>query len=445
VEGSQLATAHDDANNEERRRVRAWQMYDWANSAFATTIIAGLLPIYFASVATAGLTGKASSAATALWGLTAAISMILVAVAALLLGPASDALARKKRFLGGFLALGATATALLAFSPPSWWWMLAGLFIVGNLGFAGANIFYDSLLPAVARPERLDQVSSQGYAMGYLGGGLQFALCVGLIFLFPHVWKGGEEGGADVLAMRAAFVLTALWWVLFSIPLFRRVPEPSTGASIKAATAIAVSLGRLRETVRDLRSHREAWKFLLAFWLFSDGVGTIIKMAAVYGKEIFRDRERDPTPHLLGALLLVQFVGIPCTLFWGRAAQRIGAKASVLICLGVYGVLCLLGYFMTEIWQFYALALGVGLVQGGTQALSRSMFAVLAPKGREAEFFGFYNISGKFAGVLGPLLFAAVSWTMGSSQLAILSLVIFFALGGAILATVRMPEPEKQK
>jgi UMF1 family MFS transporter len=417
--------------NPSLRVVRAWQMYDWANSAFATVMMTSCLPLYFAAVANAGQDGEV---ATARWSALAAISMALIAVVALFMGPVADAAARKKRYLGLFMGLGVATTTLIGVGPANWL-LISLLFILGRLGFGGGNIFYDALLPAVAPRDQLDKVSSTGYALGYLGGGSLLAVCVALILFFPMQQIEVTGEAFPILAMRISFVLVAIWWAVFSIPLFRRVPEPPVERS-DARESISLALRRLGQTIRSLGSHKEMLKFLAAFWLYSDGVGTIIIIAVAYAKGIFSAQGiENASNHLIAAVLMVQFVGIPCTLIWGRIAQRIGAKASVLICLAFYGGICVLGYFMADIWHFYALAAGVAFVQGGTQALSRSLFARLIPAGRESEFFGFYNISGKFAGILGPAFFAL----MGADRKGILALIAFFALGGIVLAMVRIP------
>lgn len=424
------------------RTVFAWQMYDWANSAFATVIIAAVLPQYFRVVYGMRFPGGESSDATAMWGGANALSMTLVALVALLLGPLADRLARKKPSLGAFVALGVAATAVLGFIPLHLWWLIALMYALANVGFAGGNIFYDALLPGVAPPGKLDKVSAGGYALGYVGGGLLLAGCVGLILAMPKqsvTLTGGQAMQVPVAAMQISFVLVALWWAGFSLPLFRKVPEPPELAPEGPADLASMSLKRVGTTIKELLHHRQLLIFLIAFWLYSDGFGTIIKMAGIYGGEIFSAQGKDPTTHLILTLLLVQFAGVPFTLLWARIAGRIGAKQSVLICLGIYAGICVLGYYMTQLWHFYALGFGVALVQGGTQALSRSLFACLVPKGREAQFFGFYNISGKFAGIIGPLLFALMVEAGRTSRETILALVVFFIAGAALLATVKIP------
>ncbi len=411
-------------------------MYDWANSSFATVAIASVLPVYFGLVNQ--VRGGTEGSSTALWGMANAASMLGVALIAVLVGPMADRMARKKRALAAFAGVGMIATAIIGVVPIHLWWLIAVFYAVSNMGFAGGNIFYDALLPSVASREKLDRVSSGGYALGYLGGGVLLAISVALILLLPPqsiTLGNGQTAVRPLFAMQISFVLVGLWWALFSVPLFRNVPEPPA----HSANAGQSALLSIKQTILDALKHRELVKFLLAFWLFSDGVGTIIKMAAIYGTEIFGAGGKDVSKHLIGTLLLVQFIGVPFTLLWSKAAKRIGAKYAVLLCLAIYAGICVLGYFMSELWHFYMLGIAVSSVQGGTQALSRSLYARLVPKGQESEFFGFYNISGKFAGIVGPLLFPIMVGLGASSRDAILALIVFFALGGLVLATVKIP------
>ena len=411
-----------------RRMVNAWCMYDWADSAFATTIMAAVLPPFYHQVAAANLPGHV---ATAYWGYTASIAMLIIAVSAPILGAIADYSAAKKRFLAGFTALGVLATAFLYGVNTGDWLLASMLYILGDVGFGGADIFYNALLPHVARPDEIDQVSTKGYALGYLGGGLLLALNLAWI-LFP---KAFFLPNAEV-ATRVSFVSVAIWWAVFSLPLFRWVPEPrGTVVAGPRVNAVAGGLRQLAATFREIAQYREVLKFLIAFWLYNDGIGTIIKMATIYGAEI-GIRQTD----LIAALLLTQFVGIPFSLAFGRLAKRLGAKQSVLLGLGVYTLISILGYFMTTAWQFYVLAVMVGFVQGGTQALSRSLFGTMIPKTRTAEFFGFYNISSKFAGIAGPFVFALVSQLTGTSRLSVFSLIVFFVVGGLLLTRMDVEE-----
>ncbi len=417
-----------------RRELRAWALYDWANSAFATTVMAAVLPIFYADVAAAPLPEHLR---TAYWGYTTAAALLLTALLAPVLGAVADQRGAKKRFLAFFAGMGIAATALLGAAGEGTWLYVSLVFVAANVGFAAANVFYDALLPHIARPSELHRVSTAGFALGYVGGGLLLAL--NLLWILKPGWFGLPDART---AARLAFGSVALWWALFSIPLFRGVPEPARPPTRRPGPGGAFPTGVLREgfgrlakTFREVRRYRQAFLFLIAFWLYSDGIGTIIKMAAIYGREI----GIGPTD-LLGALLLVQFVGIPCTFAFGALADRLGAKGGLYVALGVYTAIAVLGFFMTEGWHFWALAGAVGTVQGGAQALSRSLYASLIPPEKSAEFFAFYSVSGKFAGVVGPALFGAISQLAGGSRLSILSLIVFFALGWLLVSRVDLEE-----
>ena len=403
-------------------------MYDWANSAFATTIIAAFLPIYYSQVAASQLP---KVVATAYWGYTTAIALAIIAVLSPVLGAIADYMGAKKRFLAVFIGFGATFTALLYFIGEGDWLLASAIFIVANVGFAGANVFYEALLPAVAREHDIDRVSTAGYALGYFGGGVLLALNVAW-YLFPQSFGFSDVGQA----VRASFVSAALWWVLFSLPLFRTVREPDPqlrSGETAGLNPARVGFSRVAATLRKIRGHPDLFVFLLAFLIYNDGVGTIIKMATIYGAEIGIG-----TGHLIGALLLVQFVGVPFTFAFGQFATRMSAKSGVFVCLAAYSAIAVLGFFMSEAWQFWALAVGVAMVQGGIQGLSRSLYASMIPVGRSTEFFGFYSVSSKFAGIAGPLVFAAVGQSMGTSRWGILSLVVFFVVGAVLLTRVNV-------
>ncbi len=407
-----------------RKIINAWCMYDWANSAFATTIMAALLPPYFYNVAAAGLP---EARATAIWSYSVAGAMLVVALLGPVLGAVADYTAGKKRFMRGFLAVAVLFTGLLFLVKEGDWRWAVGFYVLASIGNAGANIFYDSLLPHVARPSEIDQVSSKGYALGYLGGGI--LLAINLAWYLKPDWFGFADANT---AVRASFLSVSVWWLLFAVPLFRTVPEPPADRPAGEAVApVRAAFRRLGETFRDLRRYRQLWKFLIAFWLYADGIGTIIKMATIYGAEIGIG-----TAHLAGALLLTQVVGVPMTFVFGNLAHRLGTKRSILLAIGVYTLICILGYFMTQAWHFWVLAGMVGLVQGGSQALSRSLFGAMTPKARSAEFYGFFDISSKFAGIAGPLLFGLAATLFGSSRMSIISLIIFFVAGAVLLSRV---------
>lgn len=411
-----------------RQIINAWCMYDWANSGFATTIMAAVLPTFYSEVAGANLRPVQASG---YWGYTNTIAMLMVAFAAPILGAIADHSGAKRRFLGGFAGLGIMFTGLLVLVSTGDWLMASAFYILGRAGFAGANIFYDSLLPHIAHADEIDQVSTKGYALGYLGGGL--LLVLNLAWIMKPAWFGLPD--AEV-ASRLSFLSVGIWWAIFSIPLFRRVPEPPfVQERGESANPIRAGFQRLGQTFREIRHYRELFKFLIAFWLYNDGIGTIITMAAIFGKEIGIETEG-----LIGAILAVQFLGIPFSFAFGWLARRLGTKRSILLALGVYTIISLGGYFMQTGLHFWILAFLVATVQGGSQALSRSLFGRMAPKAKTAEFFGFYDVSSKFAGIVGPALFGIVGQSTGSSRLSIVSLVIFFLVGGGLLLWVNERE-----
>lgn len=411
---------------EHKRAINAWTMYDWANSAFATTIMAAVLPVYFSSVAGATLEGNQ---ATVIWGYTTSISLLVAAIISPILGAMADFRGSKKKYLAGFLTIGVAATALMYFIGTGDWLLACLLFVFGDLGFAGSIVFYDSLLPHIASQDEIDQVSTKGYAMGYLGGGILLAINLAMIMLAPKELTG--------LMSRLSFLSVAIWWLIFSIPLFRLVKEPPRRvlAGEENFSPIQASFSRLGKTFREITQFRDLFIFLVAFWLYNDGIGTIIKMATIYGAEIGIGQTT-----LIGTLLMVQFVGIPFSFLFGWLARRLGTKKSIYLCLLVYTAIAIGGYFMSKEWHFWALGLAVATVQGGSQALSRSLFGRMVPKSKSAEFFGFFSVSEKFAGIIGPLAFAVVGSIVGNSRLSIVSLVIFFAVGAILLTKVNEKE-----
>jgi len=420
---------HSHSPIESARAVRAWCMYDWAISAFQTTIVGAILPIYFRQIACFSLPEK--HMATSLWGIISAIAMAGVAVLSILLGPVSDHSGLKKHFLGGFTAIGVLFTFGFALTKPGHWLPLAAIFIIASIAAAGSEVFYDALLPHVAARNHLDRVSTRGYAMGYLGGGLLLVINVLMINLLPNS-EIAPDLTVPLLGMRLSFISVGFWWAVFAIPLFIHVHESRgvrPGWPGKAALVIAVT--RLKATFHDIRKYREAFTLLIAFWFYSDGIGTVIKMATAYGDEIGIG-----TNDLIGAFILVQFIGIPCTFLFGRLSKWIGVKKSILIGLSFYLAISIGGFFMKNALHFWILAGFVGLVQGGTQALSRSFYARLIPLEKSAEFFSFFTISGKFAGIMGPVLFALTSQFFRNSRYGILSLIGFFLIGGYLLIKV---------
>ncbi len=408
-----------------KRRIRAWYLYDWANSAFATTVMAGMFPpFYRALVLNAGL-GQAE--ATAYWAYTTAIALALIAPLAPILGAAADQEGRRKLGLILFMALGVAATASFVFLGPSSWGWASVIFIIANIGFAGGNLFYDALLLHVARKQDFDRVSTAGYALGYIGGGVLL-----VINLAWYTWPRAFGMPDANFAVKASFISVALWWLFFTFPLIRRVSEPPGESSVAGRRSLVRgSLHRLAETLRHLRRYKQAMLFLIAFLIYNDGIGTIIKMATLYGHSIGLE-----IGDMIAALVITQFVGVPAAFAFGRVAGRLGSKRSIMIGLAIYVVICLAAFGMKTATHFYILAIMVGLTQGGTQALSRSLFGSMIPRARSAEFFGFFSTSSKFAGILGPLVFGLVTHLMRESRLAIAVIAGFFVVGGLLLAFV---------
>ncbi len=405
-----------------KKIINAWSMYDWANSAFATTIMAAVLPIYYSAIAQPELTAPQT---TAYWGYTNSIALLLIAIISPILGAMADFKGHKKRYLTIFALVGITATAFMFFLTTGDWLWASALFILGNIGFAGANVFYDSLLPHIATKNDIDQVSTRGYAMGYLGGGILLAVNLGMIMLAPEHLTG--------LMTRISLASVAVWWLVFTIPLWKRIKEPPRQVFKGEMDSNPLKAGfkRLGETFKEIRKYEDLFKLLVAFWLYNDGIGTIIKMATIYGNEIGIGQT-----DLIGALLMVQFVGIPFSFAFGWMAKKIGTKKSIYISLSVYSLISIGGYFMTTALHFWILGFAVALVQGGSQALSRSLYARMVPKAQSAEFFSFYSVSGKFSGMFGPLVFGLVSQLFGNSRLGIVSLIIFFTSGAYLLTRV---------
>jgi MFS transporter, UMF1 family len=414
--------------------LRAWALYDWANSAFMTTIVAAVFPIYYARVAAAGLD---EDTAAFRFGIATTIALALVAVSSPVLGAMADRGGTKKRFLAVFVAVGVLATLGLALVESGDWLLALLLFMLANMGMYGSLTFYDSLLPHIAKPEELDRVSSVGYALGYLGGGL--LLAVNLAWIQRPEWFGLRDAS---MATRLSFVSVAVWWTLFALPLFRRVPEPrvldSAARPLTLAQSVGDAFGRVGETLAGLRRYQHAFLMLLAFLLYNDGIGTIIRMATLYGTQIGIDQGS-----LIAALLMVQFVGVPFTVVFGRFAGRIGAKRAIFLALGVYVVISVLAFAMRTAAHFFTLAFLVGIVQGGSQALSRSLFASMIPRRKSSQFFGFFGVFEKFGNVFGPLLFALAVALTGSTRTAILSVVLFFVLGGVALSRVDVPRGQQ--
>jgi len=414
----------------DRPELRAWAMYDWANSAFQTTVITAVFPRFFSDYAAAGLTAVQ---ATARFAWVSTIAAVIIALLGPPLGAFADARAAKKKMLAVSIAIGVVATLLMGLIGRGAWLYAALVFLVGNVAITASFVFYDSLLPHIASHEEMDRVSTAGYALGYVGGGI--LLVVNLIWILMPSWFGLPS---TVAAIKLSFVSVAAWWLVFSIPLFRRVPEPRAVLTA-GARPVRDAFGTVWRTFGELRGYRQAFLMLVAFLLYNDGIQTMIKMSSIYGAEAGIDANAQ-----IAAYVLVQFVGIPFSFIFGALAGRIGAKPAIFVALVVYTGISVLGYFMTTAWHFFALAFLVGTVQGGSQALSRSLFARMIPKAKSSEYFGFFSVFEKFAGIAGPALFAVSVTLFGSSRAAVLSVILFFVLGAIVLTRVDVAAGEAE-
>ncbi|HZJ30616.1 MAG TPA: MFS transporter [Vicinamibacterales bacterium] len=417
-----------------RPEVRAWALYDWANSPFQSTVINAVFPLFFASYAAKGLEAVDATARFA-WATTIAVT--IVAIAGPVLGAIADFKAWKKRLLAIFMVVGVIAVLMMAAIQEGAWMMALAIFILANIGDRMSWILYDSLLPHIATRDEMDRVSTAAYAIGYIGGGI--LLLGNLAWILTPKTFGLPD---TVAATKLSFISVALWWLLFSFPLFRRVPEPPRiieADEARTENAFRAAFGRVGETFRELRTFRNALLMLIAFLLYNDGIQTMIRMAAVYGAEVGIDSNAQ-----IAAFVLVQFVGVPFSFLFGMLADRIGAKPAVLISVVVYTIVSIIGYFLATVWQFFLLAFLVGTVQGGSQALSRSLFARMIPRHKSSEYFGFFSIFEKFSGIAGPLVFAASVTLFGNSRAAVLSIILFFILGALVLTRVNVGEGEAQ-
>lgn len=424
-----------------RPELRAWAMYDWGLSGMQTVIMTAVFPLFFLSYAAHGLTGTQGEER---YAVANTIYAVVIAVIAPFLGAVADYKGAKKAFMAGFMMLGIGATGAMYFIGQGDVTLASILFILSLAGATGSTTFYESLLPHIASEDEIDRVSTAGYALGYIGGGVLLAIDL-LMIQQPGLF--GFPTGPDLtpeqasLPVRVAFLTVAVWWLLFSIPVFRRVPEPPRALEKDEHAGVnpfKVAFVRMGETVRELRSYKQAFLMMVAFTVYNDGIQTIIKMASVYGSAIGIGRA-----DLITAILIVQFIGVPFAFAFGAVAGKLGAKRSIFVGLLVYTAICIFAYRMQTTREFYILAMLIGLVQGGTQALSRSLFATLIPKHKSGEFFGFFSVFEKFGGILGPLAFAVALNQFQSSRAAILSVIAFFVVGAALLLMVDVKEGER--
>ncbi len=413
-----------------RKPVVGWALYDWANSAFATTVMAGFFPVFYSAI-TQDISAQDSQF---YFNLALAAASVLIAVSAPILGAVADRGGSRKKFLAFFASLGMLMTAGLAWVHAGQWWVGLVLYGLGTVGFSGANVFYDSMLVDVAEEDELDLVSALGYSAGYIGGGLLFLVNV-LMAQNPE-WFGLADAAS---ALKASFLSVSAWWALFTIPLLRWVVETPTQDRAKPLRAIREGLHQLADTLKEIRSFKMLLLFLVAYWIYIDGVNTVIKTAVFFGDRILGLDQGA----LITALLLTQFVAFPAALAFGALGQRIGPKPAILIGIAVYlAALVYAWRFLADEGDFYLLAIAIGLVQGGVQSLSRSLYARLVPPSKTAEFFGFFNMVGKFATIFGPVLIAFTPKLIpgASERDGIFSLSILFLLGGFLLSRVRVAE-----
>lgn len=407
------------------KQEKSWIFYDWANSAYALIITTAVFPIYFKAAARNA--GIAAADSTAYWGYANSIATLLISVLAPILGTVADYRGFKKRFFTFFFLLGIVFTLLLAIVPGAHWGLLLLCYMCTVIGFAGANIFYDAFLVDVTSEERMNQVSARGFAMGYIGSTIPFILSIALILLAQQ----GILPLSVSVASQAAFAITALWWGLFTIPMLKHVEQKHYIE--REPTVIRSSFKRLFDTLRNIKHHQALFLFLLAYFFYIDGVDTIITMSTAYGTDLGIS-----ATNLLIILFATQIVACPFALLYGRLSERFKGKTMLYVGIGVYIIICVYAYFLKTALDFWILAMLVATSQGGLQSLSRSYFARLIPKDSANEFFGFYNIFGKFAAIMGPALLGATAQITGNTNSGVFSLIVLFLIGGILL--VRVPE-----
>ena len=414
----------------DKKKVFSWTLYDWANSAFATTVMAGFFPIFFEKYWS---NPELVDQSTFYLGLSNSIGSLIVAAVAPFLGAISDTGSTKKKFLFTFAFLGILSTSLLWFVEQGDWQLAAILYAIGAIGFASGNIFYDSLLPSVAKKNEFDLVSSLGYSLGYLGGGILFIINI-LMYQNPE-WFGIPDA---TTAIRLSFVTVGVWWSIFSIPIFLFVPEKKNSYDISFGKAVGLGWSQLKTTFKEIKQMKVVGLFLFSYWLYMDGVDTIIRMAGKIALSMGFEAS-----DMLMVLIIVQLIGFPAGLAFNWFSSKITPKNAVMVAIVFYTLGTGSAYFMTSRLHFYIIAGIIGLFQGGIQAISRSLFARLVPKGKEGEFFGFYNMLGKFSAVVGPILLGTVTLVTGNARLGLFALVILFVGGGILLYKVDFDEGER--
>nr|BFD59149.1 MFS transporter [Bdellovibrio sp. CKG001]BFD62527.1 MFS transporter [Bdellovibrio sp. HM001] len=412
----------------QRKKILSWAFYDWANSAYSTTVMAAFFPVFLKQYWSIGADPIVT---TARLGVTISVSSLAVALMSPTLGVIADMKGFKKLFCMLFTVMGVVSCAWMGFIPSGDWVSALWAYALALFAFNASSVFYDSLLPYVAPTRYMDYASSLGYSLGYLGGGLLLLLNV-LMALHPQSFGIPDATAATKLS----FMMVSVWWLAFSLPLFKNIPEPQGGQSSHNVWKLTrSSLQTLKKTLKDLLHERNLFLFMAAYWLYIDGVYTVMTMAVDYGISIgFESKD------LIAALLITQFIGFPCAYLFGTMTGRWGTKKPILACICVYGVTVIAATQMSAAWHFYLLALVIGMVQGGVQSLSRSMFGRMIPKQASGEYFGLFNLVGRFASILGPLVVAGGALLTGSSRLGMVGLLVLFVVGGGLLAMVQEPE-----
>jgi MFS transporter, UMF1 family len=416
----------------QRREIFAWCVYDWANSGYSTISITVLVTYLINEIKLPDGVGEL------IWGWGIGITMMCTAVLSPIFGALADVRATKRWWLFGTTAIGAGSSALMFFATPDRPWLFVALFILANLGYEQSQGFYNAFLPEIADDEYMGRVSAWGYGLGYVGGGL-LLLVVMIVFLKGDAWGVPSEDG---FRFRLALLLMGCWWAVFSLPVLIFVRDKRTPATARQPFAIAArqAVADVWTTLRHLRRYRMLAIFLLGFLIYNDGVQTMITQASVFASAVLDMK----TAELAQVILMIQFVALPGALAVGWAADHIGQKFTLMVCLGIWVVLLILAFFITETWQFWAMAAVAALVLGGTQSVSRTIMGLMTPEARSAEFFGFFNLSGKAASMLGPVVFSTTMYLTGSAHWAILSLLIFFALGWAIVSPLNIARGQRE-
>ncbi len=403
---------------------KSWIMQDWANSAYSIMITTAVFPLYFKAVA--GTSGLSDADSTAFWGYANAIATLIVSFLSPVLGAVADFKGFRNPLFTSFTTAGILSTLAFVFVPGGNWQLLLVLYALSAIGFSGANIFYDGSLMDVTTYRRMDRVSAAGFGWGYIGSSIPF-----ILFIFFRLT--GLLPVSDTVLVKMAFVLTAVWWFVFTIPYWKNVRQKHFLE--KRPGIIKDSFLRLVDTLKRVKDYRQAFLFLIAYFFYIDGVGTIFKMATAIGSDIGLSAN-----DLIVVMLVVQFVAFPLSIIYGLLANRFGNKNMIFFGILTYIGICIYATQLDSLTTFVILALLVGTAQGGVQSLSRSLFGQLIPQGQSNEFFGFYNIFGKFAAVIGPLLVGIVAQMTGNSLDGVFALIILFVIGAVLLFFVKIPE-----